>query len=342
MAYYLHTTMTLLASLAARIIKLSIVAVILVFGVQLTLNWLAEQDTYTNVVEPDITLPPFPLGVNPEMKTITEQPELDSYITDYVASNHTAPRRAHSFAMLLRAQLEQFTWYQQLATPSRRVAVIWSGDRHEQVTQHFRTLLGWNTEEAAEFTNLIQASILDIEEGMFFPGRYIFDLPTTPEIAAFTINQRFLTEVQLRYTPEIEAAISLADALTIASLIEREAYDFEDMRIISGVIWNRLFIDMPLQLDATLQYVRGKPGSNRTWWPIPRPADKFIDSSYNTYQNTGLPPGPIASPSLDAIIAALNPKATDCLFYFHTNDGSFYCTETYEEHVQLLREKFRR
>jgi len=325
-----------------QFLKLFFAGVIVTFSIHLSLNWLANRDTYTATPHSDVTFPPFPLGVNPHTKTITEQPHLDAYITQFVASNHTAPRRAHSFAMLLRAQLEQFAWYQQLATPSRRVAVIWSGDRHEQVAQHFRSLLGWSADETEIFNTLIQNTIPEIDEGMFFPGRYIFDLPTTPEVAAFTINQRFLTEVQLRYTPEIEAAISLTDTLTIASLIEREAYDFADMRVISGIIWNRLFIDMPLQLDATLQYVRGKPGSNRTWWPIPRPADKFIDSPYNTYQNVGLPPGPIASPSLDAIIAALNPKATDCLFYFHTNDGSFYCTETYEEHTILLKEKFSR
>ena len=112
------------------------------------------------------------------------------------------------------------------------------------------------------------------------------------------------------------------------------------MRYISGVIWNRLFIDMPLQIDATLQYARGTPGNNRTWWPVPVPRDKYIDSPYNTYQNIGLPPEPISNPSVDAIIAALNPRATDCLFYFHDTHGNFHCTATYEEHVELLREYY--
>jgi len=314
---------------------------IFIFCIQLFLSWVAGRDSYrVETNQPAVTPPPFPVGVNPQTKTIAEQPELATYLEQYVASNHTTPLRTHSWAMLLRARLEQFAWYQQLATPTRRTLVIWSGNRHEQVAQHFQSLLGWNAEETARFTSLVKTSVPGMNEGMFYPGRYIFDLPITPEIAAFTINQRFLTEVHLRYTAEVSERIPLENALTIASLIEREAFDFEDMRLISGVIWNRLFIDMPLQLDATLQYARGSIGNNRSWWPIPRPADKFIDSPYNTYQVDGLPPGPIANPSVDAIIAALNPRTTDCLFYFHTDDGSFYCTENYEEHVELLKTHF--
>lgn len=314
---------------------------IFLFCIQLFLSWLAGRDSYrVETNQPAVTPPPFPIGVDPQTKTITEQAELSTYLEKYVASNHTAPLRTHTWAMLLRAKLEQFAWYQQLATPTRRTLVIWSGNRHEQVAQHFQKLLGWNTEETTRFTNLVQENVPGTIDGMFYPGRYIFDLPTTPEVAAFTVNQRFLTEVHLRYTTEISEQISLKDALIIASLIEREAFDFEDMRLISGVIWNRLFIDMPLQLDATLQYARGNVGNNRSWWPIPRPADKFIDSPYNTYQITGLPPEPIANPSVDAIIATLNPHSTDCLFYFHTDTGNIYCTPTYEEHVELLKTHF--
>jgi UPF0755 protein len=98
---------------------------------------------------------------------------------------------------------------------------------------------------------------------------------------------------------------------------------------------------MPLQIDATLQYVRGsKP--YEPWWPVPVPADKFLDSPYNTYQHAGLPPGPIANPSVEAIVAALNPYPTECYFYFHTNDGELICTETYEDHVRELRRVFGR
>ena len=81
-----------------------------------------------------------------------------------------------------------------------------------------------------------------------------------------------------RYTDEIKLQVPLENALVIASLLEREAHDFTDMRYISGVIWNRLFIDMPLQLDATLQYARGSRTSESRWWPKIVPRDKFIES----------------------------------------------------------------
>jgi UPF0755 protein len=136
----------------------------------------------------------------------------------------------------------------------------------------------------------------------------------------------------------VESQVPISDALVIASLLEREAYDFADMRYISGVIWNRLFINMPLQLDATLQYVRGSQPYETKWWPRVVPADKFIASPFNTYEEIGLPPYPIANPSLEAVVAALNPRQTDCYFYFHDQDGNFYCTPDYEAHVALLKE----
>jgi UPF0755 protein len=154
------------------------------------------------------------------------------------------------------------------------------------------------------------------------------------------LQREFTDSVLNRYTEEIEHTVPLADALIIASLIEREASDFQNMREISGVIWNRLFIDMPLQLDASLQYVKADNPYEPNWWPRVRPDDKFIDSDFNTYQNTGLPPEPIANPSVEAIVAALNPIATKCLFYFHSRSREYYCSETYAEHKEKLKEVY--
>jgi UPF0755 protein len=114
------------------------------------------------------------------------------------------------------------------------------------------------------------------------------------------------------------------------------------MRYISGIIWNRLFVGMPLQLDASLQYARGSKISEKLWWPKVVPNDKYIDSPYNTYENEGLPPAPISNPSVEAVVAALNPRETDCMFYFHDSKGVFYCTENYEDHVAKLKEIYGR
>jgi len=283
---------------------------------------------------------PFPIGVNPSTQTIIEQPQAEKYLDQFIASNHTRSPRFDTWLAKVRATIESFSWYQQLAAPRSRTAVIWSGERSEQVADSFAAILNWTAAEKAEFQRQVETTQPMLDEGKYYPGRYVFHDHTTATSAAAMVLDSFATQIQDRYSPDIAAQVPLADALIIASLIEREAYDFNDMRYISGVIWNRLFINMPLQLDATLQYARGVPGSNRSWWPIPVPADKFIDSPYNTYQNNGLPPTPISNPSVDAIIAALNPRQTDCLFYFHDARGGFHCTETYEEHVTLLRQYY--
>ena len=78
------------------------------------------------------------------------------------------------------------------------------------------------------------------------------------------------------------------------------------------------------------------------WWPNVLPKDRFRVSPYNTYQHTGLPPTPIANPSVASVLAALNPRNTSCLFYFHDAARQFHCSDTYAEHVALLKKYFGR
>lgn len=291
------------------------------------------------VTKTEAPVSPFPISVNPQAKTISNDPELESFINAEVVSNHTPPGKEQTLLALLKEELLTHHIFQQLASPISRTLVIYSGQRTEEITDAFAKILRWNTQEIATFKELAAAFPPTYSEGSLYPGRYYVEKDSTPEMVIHNIAERFDENVRSRYTPEIEALVPFTDTLIIASLIEREAYDFTDMREISGVIWNRLFIDMPLQLDATLQYVRGS-NPNEPWWPVPRPADKFLDSPFNTYKNKGLPPAPISNPSIDAIIAALNPIQTDCVFYFHTPDGSFFCSVTYEDHVRKLREQF--
>jgi len=286
-----------------------------------------------------LTREPFPISVNPMTKTITENPAMTDFFLNHIASNHTKTAKNQTWIALLTSKLQTMDWYQNLASPVSRILVIKSGDRAEQVANSFSRTLDWNSDEKTEFTNHVSDGIPSIPDGKFYPGKYVLASDASPTDASLIITSRFTNEILARYPEEIEAVVPLRDTLIIASLIEREAYDFEDMRYISGVIWNRLFIDMRLQIDSTLQYVRGGK-DDEPWWPVPVPKDKYLNSPYNTYKNKGLPPGPISNPSIDAIIAALNPHETDCLFYFHDNSGTFHCTPTYEEHVDLLKEYF--
>jgi len=166
---------------------------------------------------------------------------------------------------------------------------------------NFGSILGWTKAEKNAFTTAVTATPPTLPDGTFFPGRYVVTKDATPETVATQVTERFANEVLARYPITTEEIIPLADALTIASLLEREAYEFDQMREISGVLWNRLFLNMPLQLDSTLQYVKATETNTPDWWPMVAPADKFISSPFNTYENTDLPPAPIANPSAAAM-----------------------------------------
>lgn len=287
---------------------------------------------------PEHTLGVFPVGVDTERKAIVEDAAVATFFEEHIADEEGTPT-AWFRKTLGRLALSGI--YQNLASLSQRTLVIQPGERKEQIAQHFGKILGWTPEEKDTFLTLVVGSDPAIEEGKFFPATYTVGRTASPEEVAYLVLSTFNTEVRSRYSEEVAAQVALPDALTIASLLEREAYDFTDMREISGVIWNRLFAGMKLQIDATLQYAKGTE-SKEMWWPTPRPADKYIDSAYNTYIHEGLPPTPIASPSLAAILAALNPVKTDCMYYFHDKKAGFHCSETYEEHVALLKEYYGR
>ncbi len=306
------------------------------------LHWTKE--TAVNVTEetPDHNeTEPFPVSVDPKQKLIVEDPEVEWYVESYLSIDIEKPRH-HRLVDRLLAEVAKWSWYQQLASPSSRVLVIYPGERREEVVKNIGDILKWNKNERSTFSDLVVQEIPTFEDGKFFPGRYTVSIEATPEVVADILKERFTTEILARYDSEVEQKVPLSEALVIASLLEREAYDFNDMRYISGVIWNRLFIEMPLQLDASLQYVRGSNIYEPRWWPNIRPDDKYLTSPYNTYENKGLPPTPIANPSVEAIVAALNPRETDCMFYFHDSKGGFHCSKTYQEHVANLKKIYGR
>lgn len=282
---------------------------------------------------------PFPVGVNPQTETISEIDSILSYREENLANAHSS---TDTWWKKLVMAFSSKAWYQNLASPVSRIIVIWPGERKEEAATNIGDVLGWSDRERTEFLELIVTSEPILKEGKFYPGQYVVHKGATPYEVALLIYTEFTDEVLGHYSSEVAAVVPLKDALIIASLLEREASDFENMRQVSGVIWNRLFADMPLQLDATLQYARGSQPNESTWWPVPAPADKFIDSPYNTYANVGLPPDPISNPSSDTILAALNPIKTDCYYYFHDDDQSYHCSATYEEHVDKLKAAYGR
>jgi peptidoglycan lytic transglycosylase G len=172
-------------------------------------------------------------------------------------------------------------------------------------------------------------------EGFMFPDTYIL----APNITAAELVERLLegfleaTGTQLRLDAN-EQGLTMRNIVTLASIIEREAVWEDEHPLIASVYRNRLDIDMNLEADPTVQY--GIDGARGRWWPqITRADYRGIDSFYNTYLYGGLPPGPIANPSLSAIRAAVYPAESSYIFFRARCDGSNYHSfaTTYADHL---------
>ncbi len=170
-------------------------------------------------------------------------------------------------------------------------------------------------------------------EGFLFPETYSVESDTPIE----DILKMMAEEFDRRVTPAMreraqELGLSLYDLTTLASLVEREVRYPEDRAIVAQVFLKRLQLNMPLQTDATLQYLLDEPKEDVTL------EDTEIESPYNTYKYSGLPPGPIASPGMDAIEAVLHPADTDYLYFVADRKGHNHYSYTYDEHLVLVNQ----
>jgi len=325
-------------TLLRRVALYGVAAVCVGGGVSALIALESKQQVYQAPSTPEVDrVTPFPVSVDPSEGTITEQALVDEFYNQYIARGSISD---NNWLSKIAAVLQTNRAYQQLASPVSRIIVVWPGERSEQATKNIGDVMRWDSAQRAEFAQLMSANQFDFTQGFIPPGKFVTHREASPEDIAQLLQAEFQSTVADRYTSEVSSYITLDEALVIASLIEREARDFENMREISGVIWNRMFIDMPLQLDASLQYAKANNPYEENWWPVVRPADKFIDSPFNTYQHKGLPPEPIANPSVDAIVAALNPYPTKCIYYFHSATRDYYCSVTYAEHVRKLQEVY--
>jgi UPF0755 protein len=164
-------------------------------------------------------------------------------------------------------------------------------------------------------------------EGYLFPDTYQF-------VRGMSVEEmlgRMVQRLRAKLTPELLArararGLDMHGLLTLASIIEREAVDPSEQRLISAVFWNRLALDMPLQADPTVQYALAKERRALTR------ADLTSDHPFNTYARRGLPPGPIASPGLAAIAAAVDPAPVKYLYFVARDDRRHHFSTTAAEH----------
>ncbi len=171
-------------------------------------------------------------------------------------------------------------------------------------------------------------------EGYIYPDTYYipkgFKEKEIMNITLKRFRELFTDKYRIRTK---ELGMNINEIITIASLIEREAANDAERKTIAGVIYNRLKIDMPLQIDASVIYgiTTGERNINRLLYK-----DLEFESAYNTYKNQGLPPGPIASPGIASIEAALYPQVHNYLYYV-LNDDKHIFSKTYNEHLKNKR-----
>lgn len=172
---------------------------------------------------------------------------------------------------------------------------------------------------------------LDANEGYLFPDTYLIPREADAKTIVTMMRNNFAKRIS-------EAGISVDDpklpnAIIIASIIQKEAIFVDDMAIVSSVIHNRLGIGMKLDVDPSVAYALGYQSDTKKWWKQELSFDDLkINSLYNTYQNAGLPVGPISNPGTDAIKAALNPASTNYIYYISDKQGHIHAATSIEGH----------
>lgn len=215
--------------------------------------------------------------------------------------------------------------------PQLKWITIPEGLRKEEIGERLAKELHWTSEELDKWNTTYTAMQYDYREGVYFPDTYLIPVDENGLDTAKRMINRF-NERFLGYPEKFTAKnIKWTTALTLASIVQREAAGSHDMPLIAGILWNRLDQNKQLEIDATVQYARGK--TDKGWWsPIKGSDTRTIESPFNTYLNKGLPPHPISNPGMDAIDAVLNPEETDCIYYLHDNDRVIHCSASFAEH----------
>jgi len=169
-------------------------------------------------------------------------------------------------------------------------------------------------------------------EGYLFPDTYAFPVGTSAREAVLEMVKRFEREWKPEWTARLDSlGLDRNKAVTLASIVEREARRPEERPVIAAVYLNRLKAGMLLQADPTVQFALGRHT------PRVLLKDLETDSPYNTYKYPGLPPGPIASPGTASLVAALNPAKVDYLYFVAAPDGHHEFRKTLTEHEQAKK-----
>ena len=321
--------------------------------VRLSSQLILQQDQLQQATNPlgdnltfEIPLGQSPLVVAAQLEAAGLIPDTGAFINYLTYSGLDTSLQAGKFDLSPAASPVEIAHVLQDATPTEVTLSILRGWRLEEIAETLPTSGLEITPQ--DFLSATQnpANIADSGiafppnrslEGFFPPGSYRL----ARETGAGELVRILVSEFAANLTADLleglaNQGLDLHQAVTLASIVEREAVVAEEMPMIASVFLNRLAIGMALEADSTVQYGRGFNPEQNTWWTNPLSMrDLQYDSPYNTYLYPGLPPGPIANPSLRALRAVAYPAQSPYYFFRATCDdsGKHTFSETFEEHL---------
>jgi len=240
--------------------------------------------------------------------------------------------------------------------PEELWVTIPEGLRREEIVEKFISGLEMDEEQISVFRQEFLAESQG-QEGFLFPDTYLFPREATASQVVGKLRNTFDAKVESLQEDITEGNYTLNEIVTLASIIERETKKGEERPIVAGILFKRLENGVLLQADATVQYAlanvecrmsnvilrqaqddaeRSRSIKCDNWWPVIIRADWEINSPYNTYKFSGLPPAPIASPGLSSLEAAVNPLESDYWYYIHDKDGIIHYASSLDEHVRNI------
>ena len=232
------------------------------------------------------------------------------------------------------------------ATPSDVTFVVWPGWRMEEIAESLPTS-GLDITPYT-FATAVMSSYPEYDflagkttaEGFLYPDSYILPRTTTAHLLVNALLRDFLLHLSVDLRDGFQRqGLTVYQAVTLASIVQREAVKEDEAPLIASVYLNRLRLPMKLDADPTVQYAIGYNPLQRTWWTNPLGVvDLQVVSPFNTYVNDGLPPTPISNPGLSALQAVANPAQSDYLYFSARCDGSGYheFAKTFQEHLQHI------
>ena len=307
----------------------------------------------------DLTQPRDPAGVEQTFVILPGDtvPTISNRLEEAGLIRSAQPFRTYLFWTGADTAIQTGTYRLSPARTGREIADILKSASLTEV--EFNVLPGWRMEEIAaslptsglDFTpdafltaasapanapDFLPAGVT--AEGFLSSGEYVLPRTTSAGQLVFLLLQDFSSRLTLELRSGFSnQGLTVYQAVTLASIIQREAMVDDEMPVIASVFLNRLAIDMPLQADPTVQFALGYNTAQATWWTNPLSAqDLQVNSPYNTYLYQGLPPGPISNPGLAALQAVAFP-AQSTYYYFQArcdSSGLHNFSETFEQHHQ--------